>query len=272
MAYIEGYNSARISVPSEFEDVFSHFYIAENKSQEAIEKTLLPSYQTIMIFNFGAPTAIITKTNEEITVEQCIVLGPIKHAFNYILPPGAEIFVCNFKDDAFFRFFGQVGLAQGIAQHPDELIDQNCFSILWSQLQQVDSNEKRVHTLLAFSKPYLQSRNEIAEQISRFDRTTFSPIKEISKKSKLSERSIQANHKKHFGYTAKEIYRHDRFLKAIQILQSLSYENAKVDWFEIVEQCGYYDQSQLIKDFNYFLHLSPSKYLKFQAAICDPKL
>ncbi|MFC3161602.1 Helix-turn-helix domain-containing protein [Chryseobacterium arachidis] len=268
---MEGYTSYRISAPTEFEDVFSHFYCAENRSGETVEKTLLPSYQTIMIFSFGTPASFISKNKEEIKVEKCIVLGPIKHAFNYVLPADAEILVCNFKDDAFFRFFGNADLAEGLEMDPDELLHQNCFTSLWSVLKDIGCNENRVQKILEFCRPYLRNRNGIAEQIAVFDRTTFSPIKEISKQNKLSERSIQSSHKKHFGYTSKEICRYQRFLKAIQVVQNISCENTKVDWFDIINQCGYYDQSQLIKDFKYYIHLSPSKYLKFQEAICDPK-
>jgi len=39
------YNNFRISVPEEFEDVFSHFYFAENNTGQPLTKTLLPSYQ-----------------------------------------------------------------------------------------------------------------------------------------------------------------------------------------------------------------------------------
>jgi len=268
---MKGYNSYRISAPSTFKDVFSHFYFAENGSEEAIEKTLLPSYQTIMIFSFGAPASFLTKNKDEIIVDRCIVLGPIKQAFTYMLPVGAEILVCNFKDDAFFRFFGNADLAEGLALHPDELLHENCFTALWSVLKNTGTNESRIQALLDFCQPYLRNRNEIAEQIASFDRTMFSPIKEISKKNNLSERSLQANHKKHFGYSSKEIDRYQRFLKAVQMIQSVSCTNTKIDWFEVINQCGYYDQSQLIKDFKHYIHLSPSKYLKFQEAICDPK-
>ena len=268
---MEGYSSCRISTPPAYEDVFSHFYHAKNNSDAVIEKTLLPSYQTIMIFNFGIPASFVTQTHELITVDRCMVLGPIKQAFNYILPVGAEILVCNFKDDAFIRFFANADLTQGLTVHPDKLLSQNCFTTLWSEIHKTNSNSNRVEMILGFCEPYLRNRDEIAEQIANLDGTSFSPIKEISKKSNLSERSVQVHHKKHFGYTSKEIYRYRRFLKAIQLVNLISAGDSKVDWFEIIEQCGYYDQSQLIKDFNHYLRISPSKYLKFQEAICNPK-
>lgn len=69
---MEGYTSYRISAPTEFKDVFSHFYCAENRSGEIVEKTLLPSYQTIMIFSFGTPASFISKNKEEIKVENVL--------------------------------------------------------------------------------------------------------------------------------------------------------------------------------------------------------
>lgn len=268
---MEGYNSYRIPVPSAYEALFSHFYFAENKSGATIVQTLMPSYQTMMVFCFGNPASLLSKNGDEITVDKCIVLGPVKHAFTYSLPPDGEIFVCNFKDDTFFRFFGNIHLTQDTALHPDKLLNNNCFTALWSQLNKTTDNESRIQLILEFSGPYLQGRNPLAEQLADFDRETFSPIKGVSKENKLSERAVQINHKKYFGYTAKELYRYNRFLKAIKIIQTISAENTKVDWFEVIDQCGYYDQSQLIRDFNHYLHLSPAKYLKFQEAICNPR-
>jgi AraC-like DNA-binding protein len=267
----EGYNQYRITVPPEFEEVFSHFYFAENRSGEVFTKTLLPSYQTIMVFNFGTPASFITKQNDEIAVDKCLVVGPIKHAFEYALPPGSEILVANFKDDAFFRFFGNAALSQNIPTNPDELLHENCFTLLWSALNKLTDNTTRVNTILDFCRPYLRNRDQIASQIADFESGSLSLVKEISEKNNLSERTIQINHKKYFGYSAKEISRFQRFLKAIQLIQTITSSNtAKIDWFEIIDQCGYYDQSQLIHDFKNYLNLSPSKYLKFQEAICNP--
>jgi AraC-like DNA-binding protein len=125
--------------------------------------------------------------------------------------------------------------------------------------------------LLDFCKPYLQQRNPIAEQIASFDGDNQSPIKAISAENNLSERAVQLNHKKYLGYSAKEISRYQRFLKAIQLIQTIATDTSKIDWFEIISECGYYDQSQLIHDFKHYLNLSPSKYLKFQQDICNPR-
>lgn len=102
------YTSQQISVPPEFENVFTHFYIAENNTSQAIHKTLFPSFQTILVFGFGSVIHFGSNQNTKIEVDKCIVLGPVKQPVNYTLPAGAEILVANFKDDAFYRFLGRL--------------------------------------------------------------------------------------------------------------------------------------------------------------------
>jgi AraC-like DNA-binding protein len=268
----QGYEGYRIAVPVAFEEVFSHFYYARNNSERAITQTLLPSYQMIMVFSFAAPAFLRTINDDEIGVAKCLVAGPIKQSFEYTLLPAAEILVANFKDDAFSRFFGSVCLPQNKPAHPNDLLNENCFTQLWAELNNLKNIECRVNYILDFCRPYLRERNHVAGQIAGFDDDNLSPVKEISEKNNLSERSIQLNHKKYFGYSAKEFNRYQRFLKAIGLIQAIaSSDNYKMDWFEIIVECGYYDQSQLIHDFKHYLNLSPSKYLKFQQFICNSR-
>ncbi|MGH2667406.1 helix-turn-helix domain-containing protein [Flavobacterium sp.] len=260
----DAYLNYRISVPAEFSDVFTHFYFAENTTDETLIKTLLPTFQTILVFCFGPEVTLSSKQNTAITLDKCLVLGPIKQAFNYTLKPDAQILVANFKDDAFYRFFGTATL-EHIPFNPDDLLAENCFTYLWHQMEQLKTVEEKVNLILNFCKSYLKSQTGIATLLTNFNDETQNPIKAVSQMSQLSERAIQYQHKKLFGFTAKEKMRYQRFLKTIQYLQN----NPKtVNWFDIVEEYGYYDQSQLIHDFKHYINLSPNQYLKFQQEIC----
>lgn len=268
----EKYNTYRIGVPADFEEVFSHFYFAENKSGKTITKTLVPSYQAILIFSFGANILLRTRQNLQITLDKCLVLGPIKQAFEYSLPQNSEILVANFRDDAFYRFFGKASIAGNLPLSPDEMLDENCFTALWAELNKISDVTNRVNFILDFCKPYLSQRNIIIGQLTNFKGQSLNPIKSIASGNNQTERNIQINHKKHFGYSAKELNRYKRFLKAIELIQGIASKASKTDWFEIINKCGYYDQSQLIHDFKHYINLSPSKYLKFQQDICNAKL
>ena len=259
------YCEQRIRVPAEFEQVISYFYAAQNSSGSDIAKILVPSFQTIIAFSFGAPISFQSQ-GRSVTLDQCIVLGPVTQPIQYTLPVAADLLVVNFKDDAFYRFFGPALLSGFIAEHPDALLQENCFSQLWFALKGL-SPHQRIGLILDFCRPYLKCREAAFEGISQqtSDYMVMSPIKALAHKTGQSERSIQLNHKKYLGYTARQRARYERFLKAIQLLQN---SVKKVDWLDVVQACGYYDQSQLIHDFKHYLNLSPKRYIKFQAEVC----
>ncbi|OXA83823.1 helix-turn-helix domain-containing protein [Flavobacterium hercynium] len=269
MKNAEENNNYRIAVPLAFETVFSHFYFAENKTALPITKTLLPSFQTIMVFNFGTAGSLKLKENNVLQVEKCMVLGPIKQAFDYTLEPNSEILVANFKEDAFYRFFGNALLAHTVPVHPDDLVPGNCFSALWEELKEIPDNQNRVDYILDFCKPYLGEQNQITTLLANFKQEALNPIKAIASQTNQTERNIQLNQKKLFGYTIKEVSRYERFLKAVEKIQKNALTEIKIDWLTVVEDCGYYDQSQLIHDFKYFTNISPTKFLKFQKDICN---
>ncbi len=264
------YNQLRISVPKEFENVFSHFYFAENLSENPITKTLLPTYQTILLFSFGENASLTTKEKTTINVDKCITFGPVRKAFEYILPPKTSILAANFKDDAFYRFFGKAMMKKNF-MHPDDLLNEDCFTILWQELKNIDCVEKRVDHILEFCKNYLQNQDTTSHLLSNFENESLNPIKTIADKTRQSERNVQLKQKQQFGYSSKEIARYNRFLKAIKIIEKEIEDQNKIEWFNIISECNYYDQSQLIHDFKHFLHISPSQYLKFQENICNPR-
>ncbi|UKB80589.1 helix-turn-helix domain-containing protein [Chryseobacterium sp. MEBOG07] len=264
------YNECRISVPQEFENVFTHFYFAENTSKTPVTKTLLPTYQTILLFCFGESAAMSTRGKTIIGVDKCMVFGPVRQAFDYTLPVGCSILVANFKDDAFFRFFGKVSIEQSI-RHPDELLRENCFTDLWHQLTGLHSTAEQVSHILEFCRPYLQHQDTTSKLLSSFENDFFNPIKVIAAQTHQTERNIQRKQKEQFGYSLKELTRYNRFLKAIKALEERIGKQDKIKWFDIIAECGYYDQSQLIHDFKHFINISPAQYLKFQQEICNPK-
>ncbi|HVI47060.1 MAG TPA: AraC family transcriptional regulator [Chitinophaga sp.] len=265
----KGYISYRISVPVIFESLFTHFYVAANNTGEDIRKTFVPSFQTIMVFSFGKEVSFHTADHHAVAVDKCIVLGPVRQPFSYTLTPGAEIFVANFRGDGFYRFFGQALVEGDLPVLPDDLIHDNCFTALWHTLKSVHNTEDRVTCLLEFSRPYIRQQDDVAGAILS---AAADPTKDIIKSTAAltgeTARNIQLKQKKYFGYSAKEKARFQRFLKAIELIQQLAAGNTRTDWFEVVDQCGYYDQSQLIRDFRHFLNLTPGAFLQFQQDIC----
>ncbi|MGO2101435.1 MAG: DUF6597 domain-containing transcriptional factor [Psychroflexus halocasei] len=263
------YKSYKIKPPKDFSEVFSHFYGAENHSKLPVTKILSPSFQTILVFNLSKNPLKISTENHQFTIQKCMVLGPLKKAIHYTIPAHSTFFIINFRDDAFYRFFNQSVLNSSFFENPDQLTGENCFSVLWQQLKKLDNPKKYVEELCDFSWSYLKERDTIVEKITLLrDQSSEDPIKAVAVAEAISKRTVQKRHKQSFGYTAKEIQRYQRFSNALHALEIKTVNYQTVDWFGIINQCGYYDQSQLIHDFQYFLSCTPSHYLKFQRDIC----
>jgi AraC-like DNA-binding protein len=265
-----GYISERISIPAEWVQVFTYFYYAANRTVQPISKKLLPTFQTILVFNFGHPATIYGEAGA-LSSGRSIVLGPLKKVLEYELPTGSEILVVNFRFDAFYRFFGAALKAcNELVKNPDELIKTHCFSDLWQELNRMLTLEQRVQRILDFSVGYLHDREAASETIIRdgLQDTAMSPVKVIAEKSGQSERSVQLNYKKYLGYSAKEMSRYQRFQKTVHFIQAAYAKDGSVDWFDVIDDSGYYDQSHLIHDFTHYLGISPTQFLKLQADIC----
>jgi len=201
----EGYNSFKIAIPPDYANVFSHFYFAENISSKTITKILLPTYQTIFIFNFGTKALLYSKQNTQIEIDKCLVLGPIKKAFSYSLLPQSKILVANFKDDAFYRFFGNTSFSEGFALKPDELLKENCFTALWSELNKIDNPNQQVNYILEFCHPYLRPRHAIVEQLKNINDPSLNAIKAIAFTNNQTERNIQIKQKNTLGTPLKKL-------------------------------------------------------------------
>ncbi len=86
-----------------------------------------------------------------------------------------------------------------------------------------------------------------------------------------TERHLQSQHHKYLGYSAKALIRYKRFLKATALIDAIHSTTGKIKWLQIVNECEYYDQSQLIRDFKHYLDLSPVQYAKQQDTICSAR-
>lgn len=269
------YQTQRLSVPEEFQEFFTHFYYAANRSDNPVHKKLVPSFQTILVFNLGTRISLAFGNEPIFTAPNSLILGPIKKPVAYTLSPGAEMLVANFKWDAFYRFFGQSlkSYKEFIVQ-PDDLAKEACFAEVWHQLKKAETLPKKVALLLEFSLPYLRERERGSALIIDRNETfgTSNTVKKIAAESGYSERSIQLNYQKYLGFTDKELNRYRRFKKAVEVISAYSGNNTPIDWLDIAVHCGYYDQSHLIHDFQYFIHLSPSHYLKLQDDLCMASL
>lgn len=185
---------------------------------------------------------------------------------NYEMLPGADIVVTVFNLDGFYRLF-QVPVDElngETVHHPDAFIHQPDYEELWEILNRSHVAEERIELLSDYIRTYKHEAEEAArpllEGAEYFNDPLIQPVKAIAADADLSERSVQLRFKKYVGYSPKELLRFLRFKQVINNI--IEKPGVEIDWYDLIHDFGYHDQSHLIKDFHHFLGTTPEIFVK----------
>ncbi|GAB3908101.1 hypothetical protein GCM10028803_43080 [Larkinella knui] len=270
-------NSQLIDADERLATVFSHYYCVQlSPEDEPVTLRLMPNYEMLLAFNFGPPIPI-SLGDSHYRIQKTAVLGPLQKMLTYELPAGADLIVVNFTLDGFYRLLGvsMQKLKAGDWHDPDVLLNNDCFSELWQKTARIANLNDRIRVLnayaLQFAAPVDAASESLRESIPYFRAAALDPIKALAETQQVSPRSIQMRFQSHLGYSAKEL---TRFLRFRNVLGFLTQTNpATPDWLDLVLRFGYHDHSHLIKDFQYYLGLTPRRFLKqlAQGNVCISK-
>ena len=100
------------------------------------------------------------------------------------------------------------------------------------------------HPSVSFSTPLLLTMPNI-------------PMQSLTEKVNLSQRHFIHIFQKEMGFTPKLFSRIARFQRVLNKIESIS----SIDWFDVATDCGYYDQSHFIHEFQEFSGISPTAYM-----------
>ncbi|MFD1144341.1 helix-turn-helix domain-containing protein [Larkinella insperata] len=259
-------NSQLIDADERLATVFSHYYCVQlTANEQPVALHLMPNYEMLLAFNFG-PGVPISLGDADFVVRQTAVLGPLQKRLVYELPAGADLIVVNFTLDGFYRLLGvsMQQLKAGDLHDPDVLLNNTCFRELWQQLASLPDLRDRIYRLnnyiLSVVAPTDAVSESLLESLPYFRNSAVDPIKMLAQTQQVSPRSIQLRFQTHLGYSAKELTRFLRFRKVLGFLTQ-HFPQAP-DWLDLVLRFGYHDHSHLIKDFTYYLGLTPRQFLK----------
>lgn len=250
-------------------DIVNHFYVIQSTPAYATTMARLsPNYEMMLLFNFSAPVRLSFAADALgiAELDKVAVLGPLRKMLNYEILPNTDLLVVVFNLDGFYRLF-QVpvdSLDGEQLHHPDSFTTTPVFQELWKVLKRSVTVEERV----ALLKDYISSVTHAAEDGAQpllegadyFNDPQIQPAKAIAADADLSERTVQLRFKKYVGYSPKEML---RFLRFKQVINSIEHSaNESIDWFDLIHDFGYHDQSHLIKDFQHYLGTTPETFIK----------
>ncbi|GAB3998171.1 hypothetical protein GCM10028807_45140 [Spirosoma daeguense] len=257
--------------------VFSHYYCVQQPRHAApVIQQLLPNYEMLLVLNFGAEISFSLGDNQYV-LQRTAVVGPLQNLLRYVVPPAADLIVVNFTLNGFYRLLG-VPMNQFKATdwaNADVLLDATGFEWLWQQIASIDGQEERLQRIsqhiAANLSPVDEGAYSLLDSIPYFNQMQIDPVKALAERHQVSARRIQARFQTYLGYSAKELIRFLRFKKVINHLSQQTTDS--IDWLAIVQEFGYHDHSHLIKDFQYFLGMTPRRFLRelMQGGVCVSK-
>lgn len=138
----------------------------------------------------------------------------------------------------------------------NRLLDLNSIIDRYDASDLIESMLSGIDDLYEYNSTILDSIEHI-----RLTHGTVS-VKNIYSELGVSKSKLEQHFNKEIGLTPKEYCK----IEKINHFISTYLEMENVSLTELTYQCGYYDQSHLIKDFKYFLDTSPKKFfLKYNS-------
>lgn len=233
-----------------------------------VVRTLLPTFQVVLLINLGPPAYLWHEQpglTPALPMTGIQVTAPLKRPLHYRLEAGTQLMAINFTLDGFYRLFHVPAEAlTQVLTDPDELVAHWPFAQLWQQLAQLAGPTALMHALVAFCLPRLQAREGAQAELMAHlpllaTHRHLNPLKAMAAATHASERTLQQRFQKYLGFSVKEATRFLRFRRLLGQLPAKPGAEPRPDWFQLLEQHGYYDQSHLIHDFAHFLQQSPTQ-------------
>lgn len=256
----------RFEVAPPLSDIVKHFYTMQTTAADLpVMHHLSPNYEMMLAFNFGSPVKIsfAGALLGALQLEQVDVLGPLRKMLNYEMGPEADLLVVIFNLDGFYRLF-QVPVDELDGEKLHHQLITAGYEELWQILHRTAVIEERIQILSDYILTSMHDVEEGARPLLQgadyFKDPLLQPAKAIAADADLSERSIQLRFKKYVGYSPKEML---RFLRFKQVINSIENNpDNEIDWYDLIHDFGYHDQSHLIKDFHHFLGTTPEVFIK----------
>ena len=147
-------------------------------------------------------------------------------------------------------------LAQGVYR---ARLSRNYFDDLIDAASQEDIYEVSDVLEQAFALEHYEPNQKLKDAIALINGSCGSTsIKDIYTFMDVSKSTLEQRFNKDVGLTPKEFCKIEKLNCFIKTYK----ESGGVSLTELTYQCGYYDQSHLIKDFRYFLDMSPREYFQ----------
>ena len=217
----------------------------------------------IPIFNEDIGIRIIGTTKYlSLNRSSAYFLSPRRRGMEVVFEPNAQFILLKINP-----VYSRI-ISQGLVEVANGIFDCAISGTALRNLKLALAFEDRDATvqwlnayLLTAAKDFEINRT-VEESILRIkDRSGAIKVKELYTDLNVSKSKLEKNFNAELGMTPKEFCKIEKINHFIRTYQEGYGQNLT----ELTYKCGYYDQSHLIKDFRYFLDLSPKQFFSISS-------
>jgi AraC-like DNA-binding protein len=243
-----------------------HFIYYEGYDPEHRIDRFLPDGNTEIIIDFNDIPQYIydNQTLKEIQACNQVWASGVRTEFISI-PSGkhAAMFVVHFRKGMAYPFF-----PLPMNEMSDRVVDADLlwgseFALLRERMLETKEIRLKFEAAESFLLKHFQDRFSVnpavayalAEILRSPDQIN---LGRVSQSVGYSQKHFIAMFKEHVGTTPKAYLKIIRFQKAIGEIE----ERREVNWANISQDCGFYDQAHFINDFKFFSGFTPAEYVR----------
>ena len=247
-------------------DFVDNLWLYEGYQSEHIHERILPTGTMELVINLRENELRIYDAEQPNLCSRfsgAVVSGAYWKGFVSDTEEEAFIMGIHFKPGGAFPFLG-VPANEFADMHVDlETLWGSSARLLREQLCEASTAAERFqlleNALISHLFCPMEHHYAVSTALELFGRQIATTVRDVAKNVGLSERRFIQVFKAEVGVTPKLFSRVQRFQRARAIIHQ---QEKAVDWAGIAMECGYFDQSHLIRDFLEFSDLSPASYLR----------
>lgn len=248
---------------------FYYIFHVRSDLQMPYPEIMVPKNYTAMVLHFGEIPDMWSKKNK-IKLHPALLHGILTVRHEFMMKSGLNCLGIHFKRDGLFRLFDvpMRDLTNNVIDL--RLVDNTNALHLIDDLQQGRDDYERFSiietyllNLLDQAIPDIPLMELLIQTMIRSNGQI--TVRELCKEVKVSRQYMGYLFRKRIGLNPKTFIRLIRFNHVLELLK----DQPEANWQDIVQECGFYDQSHIDKDFRKFLELSPTEYQKRQHIVSD---
>lgn len=238
----------------------SAYFLADVKTATPLVDYSVPEWGSVR-FPIRGGLTVTMGPGEELALRAPFVQGPTSKSFRFSMAD-CRLLGIGFLPAAFARFWDTDMSSIANAVVPINHV-MGTTADAFADAAKAETDPKAVFKLAdAYFMGLLNSSRgtNLTQHVTQLHRLLNDPdirrIEDLAEIMGLGMSTVTSLCKRRFGFPPKQLQRRQRFLRTLDALHARPY----AEWPDFVDP-QYSDQSHMIRDFKYFMGLSPSQYL-----------